>query len=99
MGFQNNDDKHSLAWNAVSFFMRAKNKLPAIGIVEKVTKLFFIKRNSRWNILMFNHLYVGRERLIVDNDWRYPLSFKNTLQREWTPVYWQKEVVLHSTIA
>lgn len=47
MGFQNNDDKHSLAWNAVSFFMRAKNKLPAIGIVEKVTKLFFIKRNSR----------------------------------------------------
>lgn len=46
-------------------------------IVEKVLKLLFlIKRNFWWNILMFYYLKVGWGWFIVDNDWRYLMSFK-----------------------
>lgn len=58
-------------------------QLQAMCIVEKVSKLLFlIKRNPRWKFLMFYYLKVGRGRLIVDNDWRYPMSLKkNPVER------------------
>lgn len=46
-------------------------------IVEKVLKLLFlIKRNFWWKLLMFYYLKVGWGWFIVDNDWRYLMSFK-----------------------
>lgn len=46
-------------------------------IVEKVLKLLFlIKRNFWWKFLMFYYLKVGWGWFIVDNDWRYLMSFK-----------------------